>query len=80
MPAQDDTQRSLKAQATAVAVDLGQVRSLLQAQSIPSISQPVLTVVICWLVVLFATFSLMAPPNATAATALIASAVSVAIT
>jgi hypothetical protein len=36
----DDTQRKLKDQATSVATDLGQLRSLLVAQSVPSISAP----------------------------------------
>ena len=75
---QDDAQRSLKAQATTLIVEVGQLRSLLQAQSVPSISQPLLSVVVCWLVVLFLSFSLIAPPNATTAAALIVSAFSVA--
>jgi|MudIll2142460700_1097286.scaffolds.fasta_scaffold246203_2 FtsH-binding integral membrane protein len=36
------------------------------------------SVVVCWLVVLFLSFSLIAPPNATTAAALIVSAFSVA--
>src|SRR6266567_6748757 len=36
---QDDTQRTLKAQATTLAIELGQVRSLLVAQSAASISK-----------------------------------------
>src|SRR5216110_3895437 len=38
----DDTQRSLKTQAASVLTDLGEVRSLLAAQSVPSISIPML--------------------------------------
>ena len=38
----DDTQRALKAQAATVMVDLAELRSLLQAQAIPSISRPLL--------------------------------------
>jgi hypothetical protein len=75
---QSDTQRGLKAQASSLAVDLGQLRSLLRAQSLASISRPLLVVVVVWLVVIFFSFSLLAPPNATATLALLASACSVA--
>ena len=74
----DDMQRSLKAQATTLAVELGQLRTLLVAESISSISKPLLVVVAFWLVVIFLSFSLIAPHNATATFALMISAVSVA--
>jgi hypothetical protein len=75
---QDDTQRALKAQIANLMMDLGQLRSLLVAQSIPSISKPMLIILISWLVVIFFGFSLLAPPNATTTLALVASAFSVA--
>ena len=75
---QDDTQRSLKAQAASLAVDLAQLRTLLHAQALASISRPMLVVVVSWLVIIFFSFSLLAPPNATANLALIVSALSVA--
>jgi len=74
----DDTQRALKAQIANSMVDLGQLRSLLVAQSIPSISKPMLIILVSWLVVIFFGFSLLAPPNATTTLALVASAFSVA--
>ena len=74
----DDTQRAIKAQVTTLLVDLGQLRSLLIAQSIPSISIPMLIILVSWLVVIFFGFSLIAPPNATTTLALVASAFSVA--
>jgi hypothetical protein len=74
----DDTQRALKAQLATLMVELGQLRSLLVAQSIPSISEPMLIILISWLVVIFFGFSLVAPPNATTTLALVASAFSVA--
>ena len=74
----DEMQRSLKAQATTLALDLGQLRTLLVAESISSISKPLLIVVGFWLVVIFLSFSLIAPHNATATFALIISAVSAA--
>lgn len=74
----DDSQRALKAQAGTVMVDLAQLRSLLQAQALPSISRPLLMALVSWLVVIFFGFSVVAPPNATTTVALIASAFSVA--
>jgi len=75
----DDTQRSLKAQAASLAVDLGQLQTLLLAQSISSVSKSLLAAMVCWLVVIFLGFSLLAPPNATTAVALIASVFSVVV-
>jgi hypothetical protein len=74
----DDAQRALKAQVTTLLVDLGQLRLLLVAQSIPSISKPMLIILLSWLVVIFFGFSVIAPPNATTTLALVASAFSVA--
>jgi hypothetical protein len=75
----DEMQRSLKAQATTLATDLGQLRALLLAQSAPSISKPLLVAVFFWLMILFFSFSLIAPGNTTTTLALIAAALSVAI-
>jgi hypothetical protein len=74
----DDTQRGLKIQAVNLAIDLGQLQALLTAQSVSSISKPLLAMMLCWLVVIFLGFSLLAPPNATTTIALIASVFSVA--
>jgi len=74
----DDAQRTLKGQVTTLMVDLAQLRSLLVAQSIPSISKPMLIILVSCLVVIFFGFSLLAPPNATTTLALVASAFSVA--
>jgi hypothetical protein len=74
----DDMQRTLKAQATTLAVELGQLRTLLVAESISSILKPLLIVVSFWIVIIFFTFTLIAPHNATATFALIVSAVAVA--
>jgi hypothetical protein len=73
----DDTQRSLKAQAGTLMMEVAQLRALLAAQSAPSISKPLLIIVVFWLVVIFLSFSLLAPPNATATLALMVSALSV---
>jgi hypothetical protein len=74
----DETQRNLKAQATTLAVELGELRTLLVAESISSISKPLLIVVGFWLVIIFLSFSLIAPHNATATFALMVSAVAAA--
>lgn len=75
---QNDLQRALKAQAASLAVELGQLRMLLTAQMVPSIPQPLLISVMVWLAVIFAGFSLLAPPNATTTIALLAAGASVA--
>jgi hypothetical protein len=75
----DDHQRALKDQATALTIDLGQMRTLLQAQSIPSVSPPLLAAVALWLVFIFATATVLAPPNATTLIALAAAACSVIV-
>ncbi len=74
----DDTQRNLKTEATTLVMEFGQLRSMLTAQSVASISRPMLIVVICWLMLIFLSFSLLSPPNPTATVALMASALSVA--
>ena len=75
---QNDTQASLKSQAATVAIDLAQIRSLLAVQSVPSISKPMLIILVLWLVIIFLGFSVLAPPNATTFLALIVSALAVA--
>jgi hypothetical protein len=74
LEARDETQRALKAQAASLALDIGQLLSLMEAESTTSISKPMLTVVVLWLVQIFLGFSVIAPPTATATFALIASA------
>ena len=73
----DDTQRSLKAEAVSLVTDLGQVRSLLAAQSVPSVSIPMLIILVFWLAIIFVGFSVLAPPNATAILALMFSVLAV---
>ena len=73
----DDEQRSAKAKAMTLATDLGQLRSLLVAQSVASISIPMLIILVFWLAIIFLGFSVLAPPNATAIVALMISALAV---
>jgi hypothetical protein len=74
----DDTQRALKTQAATLMVQLAELRALLQAQAVPSVSKPLLIALVSWLVVIFFGFSLLAPVNATSTLALVAGAFSVA--
>jgi Protein of unknown function (DUF4239) len=73
----DDMQRKLKEEATSLATDLGQIRSLLVAQAVASISKPMLIILVSWLVVIFLGFSVLAPPNATVIFALMVSTLAV---
>jgi hypothetical protein len=75
---QNDTQRAAKTQTAAIADDLGEMRWLLFEQEETSISMPMLFVVICWLAILFFSFGVFAPANATALAALMVGALSVA--
>ena len=74
----DDTQRTLKAQAATLMVQLAELRSLLQAQAIPSVSRPLLIALVSWLILIFFGFSIVVPANATSTLALVAGAFSVA--
>jgi hypothetical protein len=73
-----DGQRALQSQAESILVSFGQTRLLLFAQSGSSISTPFLAVVVFWLSMIFVSFGLFAPRNATAIAALLIAALSVA--
>jgi hypothetical protein len=73
----DDTQRALKAQAVSMAISLGQTRWLMLAQQATSVSKPFLVVLVFWLTVLFISFGLYAPRNATVIAAFFFAALSV---
>jgi hypothetical protein len=63
-------QRWLLSQAQALTADLTEVRWLLVEQNVLGIPVPVLLVVVLWLTLLFMSFGLFAPRNATVAVAL----------
>ena len=73
----DDFQRSIQSQALQIAFDLGRIRALLVEQSGSSIPQPFLVVVVFWLAVIFTSFGMFAPYNATVVTTLLICALSV---
>jgi hypothetical protein len=74
---QNDMQTAIKSQAASMALDLAQTRSLLAAQSAPSVSHAMLAILVLWLVVIFLGFSVLAPPNVTSLLALMVSALAV---
>src|SRR6267378_8081526 len=60
---QNDSQRALQARAIQISTDIAQTRLLLFAQMDNSIPMPFLVVLIFWLTIIFASFSLFAQPN-----------------
>lgn len=62
---QNDVQRSLQAEAIRMSIDIGQARLLLFEQSGRSIPMPFLVLLIFWVTVIFLSFGLFAPHNAT---------------
>jgi hypothetical protein len=61
-----------------ISADLGRTRSLLLEQTGGSIPMPFLVVLVFWFTVIFITFGLFAPPNATVIAVLLVCALSVA--
>ncbi len=66
----DESRRSLQARAIDAAADLAKARLLLFAKAGGSIPMPFLVILISWLNIIFASFSLFADNNATIITAL----------
>lgn len=75
---QDDTQRQLQSQALQISSDLAQLRWILIEQREKSLPTTFLVVLVFWLAMLFASFGMFAPRNATVITVLGISALSVA--
>jgi len=73
----NDAQRALRADARQIVIDLGRTRSLLVAQSGSTIPLPFLVILTFWITVLFASFGLFAPRNATVVATLLVCALSV---
>jgi len=73
----NDLQHSLQSQALQTALEIGQTRSLLVEQAGSSIPAPFLVVVVFWLAVIFTSFGLFAPSNATVVVTLFVCALSV---
>jgi hypothetical protein len=71
-----DVQRSLQTRILDLADELTQTRLLLDEQSESSIQMPFLLVVVLWLAIIYASFGLFAPRNATVYTIIVLSALS----
>ncbi len=74
----DDAQRAAQSQALQTATDLTRTRWLLSQQAEESLPLPFLVVLAFWLFVLFTSFGLFSPRNATVAAVLMVCAMSVA--
>ncbi len=74
---QNEEQRSVKEQISTLTFQLAQMRSLVLTQSSPSVSNLLLLVVVSWFVLIYVSFSMVSPPNATANIAMIISAFTV---
>jgi hypothetical protein len=73
-----EAQRAFKAQAAAVAAELGQMRWLLFEQMESSVSTPLLVMMVFWLALTYISVGLFAPPNATVVAAQFLAALAVA--
>jgi len=73
----NEAQRSIQAQALQIAKDLAATRWLLAAQRSGSIPMPFLVMLVGWITILFVSFGLYAPPNATVVGTLFVCALSV---
>ena len=74
---QNEAQHAAKSLALKTAFEIGQLYSEMFAQVATAIPKPLLIVVVLWLVFIFMSFGLFAPPNATVMVALTAAALSV---
>lgn len=75
---QNDTERIVHSQALQISTELGRTRLQLSQRQQSSIPIPFLVVLDFWLAVLFASFGLFSPPNATVLVVLFVCALSVA--
>jgi hypothetical protein len=73
----DDKQRSLKAEALSILMEIRKTRWLMYEQQANLISMPMLVILVLWLTVLFISFGLYAPANGTVVTSLLVSGLSV---
>jgi hypothetical protein len=73
----NEPQRLLQSQALSIAVDIGKTRWLMYEQAITAVSLPLLVVLVLWLTVIFISFGLFAPFNATVVSSLLVAALSV---
>jgi hypothetical protein len=70
LSSRNEAQRALQAQAMQITIELAQTRVLMFAQTDKAIPMPFLAVLIFWLTIIFASFGLVARPNASVIAAL----------
>ena len=75
---QTELQRDLKSQALQLVSEILKARWVLAEETTATIPVPFLVIVVCWLTLIFSSFGLFAPRNATATAALLICASSVA--
>ena len=75
---QSDLQRDLKSQALQLVGEVLKARWVLAEETTATIPTPFLVIVVCWLTLIFSSFGLFSPRNATATAALLICASSVA--
>lgn len=75
---QDEEQRDLKHDALGIAMDIGRTRWLMFVQQTSPLPTPFLVVVVFWITIVYTSFGLYAPRNATVIVALFLGALSVA--
>src|SRR5262249_5311233 len=73
----NEAQRTLQVQALKISIDLAQTRWLMSAQKGSAIPMPFLVVLVFWLSIIFTSFGLFAPANATVIVTLLVCALSV---
>jgi len=73
----DDRQRSLQAQASSLALQMGQTRLLMLTQRSVPVPKLLLVMLVFWLIALFISFGLFAPPNFTVVISLLVAAAAV---
>lgn len=73
----DDKQRSLQSQALSLAIQVGQIRSLMLQQRTVPVPRLLVFILIFWLTLLFISFGLFAPSNLTVLASLLISAAAV---
>jgi len=73
----DDAQRTLKSNALAITMNLGQTRSLMYEQTETSVSKPLVIVMIFWLTIVFVSWGLFSPTNGTVITTFLAAGLAV---
>jgi len=71
----NDAQRGLRQRALQLSGELASMRSLVLLQKDGSVPMPLLTVLVAWLVIIFASFGLCAPRNQTTVAALLVSSI-----